>query len=99
MATDDRLERTELGQTEYQIARSRLNDWLDDADMVAQEADEATQEAKRTLAAEDSLTELDAYLHGLSPEAHQTAIEGLRWYAAHFTDDLPIEQGRLADEA
>lgn len=87
MAERNIVERTGLGQSEYHIARGRLDRWLQDSELVAQEADEAISSAKDSLVVEDCLTEFDNHLRSMSPEDHQTALDGLRWYAEHFQED------------
>lgn len=65
----------------------------EDARLVQEEAEQATEEQKAFLAAEEALTEFDAYIHSLSIEDAETALNGLREYAEHFRDDIDIKQG------
>lgn len=72
----------------------RLERWIKDARLVEQESEAVTAANKDALAVEASLTELDDYLHTLSPEDHQIALDGIEWYNAHYNDDNPIFHGR-----
>lgn len=85
----DKLGKTELGQQEF----DRWKFWDEDARLVQEEAEQVTEEQKAFLAAEEALTEFDAYMHSLSIEDAETALNGLREYADHFRDDIDIVQG------
>lgn len=65
---------------------------LDD-ECVAAEAELAEQKSWVDDSVEDSLTELDNYLRGLSVEEHEAALAGLKWYEKHFMDDEELEAG------
>lgn len=64
-----------------------LERWIEDARLVVQESEAVTAANKDSLAVEASLTELDDYLHTLSLEDRQIALDGIEWYNAHYNDD------------
>lgn len=75
------------------VAQAEFDRWSADAEMVAQEAERQITAHKAFLDAEAALTEFDEYLHTLSLEDHQTALEGLKEYGKAVVREREIEAG------
>lgn len=73
--------------------RSELDHWLIDAQLVAEESETTLATQKAFLDAEDALLEWDRYIHSLSLEEAQTALEGLREYADSMLKEREIVYG------
>lgn len=82
----DKLERTELGQSEFEM-------WLDRAEEVVTESTQLTDDQKRFLAAQEALDELNTFFMGMTVEEVETALEGLREYSQAVLQDREILQG------
>ena len=82
----DKLERTELGQSEFEM-------WLDRAEEVVTESTQLTDDQKRFLAAQEALDELNTFFMGMTVEEVETALEGLREYSQAVLRDREILQG------
>lgn len=69
-----------------------IADWEKRVDrlLVQQDLELRGEQAADSEAAEASLTELDEYLHTLSVEEHQAALDGLREYERHVGRDIDI---------
>lgn len=69
-----------------------IAEWEKRVDRMLLQQDLSTQVKVESVsvAAEASLTDFDEYLHTLSVEEHQAALEGLREYEKHVGRDIDI---------
>lgn len=87
------LERTDVGNEEFESNRSKWERWNEDARLVAEEAEELVVAQRAFLDVDDALLEWDAYIHSLPIEEAQAALDGLKEYAEDVLREREIEQG------
>lgn len=75
------------------MSRDTFEWFSEDARMVEEEAEDRIAAQKAFLAREEALTELDGYFMGMSVEAVETALQGMRDYARAVQAERSIVMG------
>ena len=73
--------------------RVEADHWTDDARLVEEDAIRLVIESRTLLAAEEALTELDAYFMGMSIEEVEVALAGIHEYERAVRAERSIVMG------